>query len=115
MLIYNRHPLGKDKLVSSMPSFLNSYDLVRNQAYYSMMLFKKDALNLAKAEELRTIANITGDVNDISCIQDIIKSVDLDEVLAGMITPVETSKSLKQLREEFYERINKLNKRSNRR
>lgn len=76
-----------------------------------MMVFKKNAMNLNAAEDLREVACIYGELSSITEISHLLEKVDMDKLLSLVVGVSNTSKSVDELRGDFHKRLKHFNRR----
>lgn len=110
MLIYSLLPVKLTDLYTSCPAFLKSEALIRNQAYYSMINFKKDSSSRDEANLLRPMAQCTGSINNVQDICSILQYLNLDVAVQTAIGSCDTDESIADLRRLYHERLKFINK-----
>lgn len=110
MLVYSLTPIKLMDLHNKCPAFIKCEPLIKNQAYYSMVLFKKSQTNKAEANLLRSMAECTGSIDNVREITSIIPYVGINSALEVSIGKCKTDKSIEELREEYYERLKFIDK-----
>lgn len=111
LLIYSKFPVKKNDLYTKCPCYIKSQELIANQAYYSMMLFKKNALNLPAAEDLRDIACIYGELSSIVEISTVLDNIDIDKLMYLIVGAKSTNESIDELRGDFHKRLKNIDRR----
>jgi hypothetical protein len=110
MLVYSLVPIRLKDLYTSCPAFLKNEALIKNQAYYSMINFKKESSSRTDAMLLRPMAKCVGSVSDVQNICSLLQYLNLDYAVETAIGSCYTKESIVDLRRRYHERLKFINR-----
>lgn len=104
MIVYTKDKLEAYELYEKVPSFIKCENIISNQAFYSLALFRlekdiqPDIINALKLK-----ARLTGTINEVNDLDDLFMAVDMNEVLSYLVGKAVTEKSVNELMKEIEE------------
>lgn len=102
MIVYTRDKVKAYELYKKMPSFIKCKNIIGNQAFYSLALFKSEKNTPSHIiNDLKQEAHLTGTLDEINDLDDLFMYADMNEILSLLVGKAMTKKSVNELMKEI--------------